>query len=241
MRRRCQSAPSRIVILDFGSQYSRLIARRVREASVYCEIVPFDAGPDVLHLQDVKGIILSGGPNSVYEDGAPLIPSWVFDAGVPVLGICYGMQALAHQLGGAVVAGAEREYGHALLHLNGAIHPLFKGLDTSVPVRMSPRRPNLRNAAGVHLHSILRELAVCRHGQRVDARLRHSVPSGGYAHPARRSDHPQLCAWHLRRVGFLDTSKLRARLDISHSATGWRWQSRLRAVWRKSIPPSRRR
>ena len=67
-----------IVILDFGSQYSRLIARRVREANVYCEIIPFDAGPDVLHLQDVKGIILSGGPNSVYEKGAPLIPSWVF-------------------------------------------------------------------------------------------------------------------------------------------------------------------
>ena len=93
-----------IVILDFGSQYSRLIARRVREANVYCEIIPFDAGSEVLHLQDVKGIILSGGPNSVYDHGAPLIPSWVFDAGVPVLGICYGMQALAHQLGGAVVA-----------------------------------------------------------------------------------------------------------------------------------------
>ena len=126
-----------IVILDFGSQYSRLIARRVREANVYCEIIPFDAGPDVLHLQDVKGIILSGGPNSVYENGAPLIPAWVFDAGVPLLGICYGMQALAHQLGGSVIAGIEREYGHALLRLNGASHALFNGLDTSVPVWMS--------------------------------------------------------------------------------------------------------
>ena len=126
-----------IVILDFGSQYSRLIARRVREADVYCEIVPFDAGPDILHLQDVKGIILSGGPNSVYENGAPLIPAWVFDAGVPLLGICYGMQALAHQLGGSVIAGIEREYGHALLRLNGVAHALFKGLDTSVPVWMS--------------------------------------------------------------------------------------------------------
>ncbi len=126
-----------IAIVDFGSQYSRLIARRVREANVFCEIIPFDAGSDVLHLQDVKGIILSGGPNSVYDDGAPLIPSWVFEAGVPVLGICYGMQALAHQLGGAVEAGIEREYGHALLRLNGAPHPLFNGLDTTVPVWMS--------------------------------------------------------------------------------------------------------
>ena len=153
-----------IVILDFGSQYSRLIARRVREANVYCEIIPFDAGPEVLHLQDVKGIILSGGPNSVYDHGAPLIPSWVFDAGVPVLGICYGMQALAHQLGGAVVAGVEREYGHALLRLNGAAHPLFSrighhrtGLDES-------RRPNLRDAAGLPIPRVFGKLPVRRYG-----------------------------------------------------------------------------
>ena len=126
-----------IVILDFGSQYSRLIARRVRDINVYCEIIPFDAGSDILHLQDVKGIILSGGPNSVYDNNAPLIPSWVFDAGVPVLGICYGMQALAHQLGGSVIAGIEREYGHAILRLNGTAHPLFAGLDNTVQVWMS--------------------------------------------------------------------------------------------------------
>ena len=165
-----------IVILDFGSQYSRLIARRVREANVYCEIIPFDAGPDVLHLQDVKGIILSGGPNSVYEYGAPLIPSWVFDSGVPVLGICYGMQALAHQLGGSVIAGIEREYGHALLHLNGAHHPLFSRLDTSVPRLDEPRRPHQRNAARVPFTRVLGKLALRGNGERNDACLRHSVP-----------------------------------------------------------------
>ncbi len=126
-----------IVILDFGSQYSRLIARRVRESNVYCEIIPFDAPADVLHEQDVKGIILSGGPNSVYDHGAPMAPAWVFDAGVPILGICYGMQLLAHQLGGTVEAGAEREYGHAVLRLNGTGHDLFAGLDTTTPVWMS--------------------------------------------------------------------------------------------------------
>ena len=126
-----------IVILDFGSQYSRLIARRVRESDVYCEIIPFDAPSDVLHEQDVKGIILSGGPNSVYDHGAPMAPAWVFDAGVPILGICYGMQLLAHQLGGTVEAGAEREYGHAVLRLNGTGHDLFAGLDTTTPVWMS--------------------------------------------------------------------------------------------------------
>ena len=126
-----------IVIVDFGSQYSRLIARRVREQNVYSEIVAYDAGPDVLHEQDVIGIILSGGPNSVYDDGAPMAPAWVFDAGVPVLGICYGMQLLAHQLGGRVASGRAREYGHAVMHLNGAQPDLFADLDAEVPVWMS--------------------------------------------------------------------------------------------------------
>ena len=126
-----------IVIVDFGSQYSRLIARRVREANVYSEIVPHDAGPDVLHEQDVLGIILSGGPNSVYDDGAPMALAWVFDAGVPILGICYGMQLLAHQLGGRVAAGQAREFGHAVMHLNGTEHDLFADLDAELPVWMS--------------------------------------------------------------------------------------------------------
>lgn len=126
-----------IVIVDFGSQYSRLIARRVREQNVYSEIVAYDAGPDMLHDQDVIGIILSGGPNSVYDDGAPMAPPWVFDAGVPVLGICYGMQLLAHQLGGRVASGRAREYGHAVMHLNGSQPDLFAELDAEVPVWMS--------------------------------------------------------------------------------------------------------
>ncbi|MGB1748998.1 MAG: glutamine amidotransferase-related protein, partial [Dehalococcoidia bacterium] len=94
-----------IVILDFGSQYSRLIARRVREMNTYCERVQHDATAEILEEQDVIGIILSGGPNSVYEEGAPMAPAWVYEAGVPVLGICYGMQLLAHPLGGKVEPG----------------------------------------------------------------------------------------------------------------------------------------
>ncbi len=126
-----------IVILDFGSQYSRLIARRIRESNVYCEIVPWDAPADILNEQDVKGIVLSGGPNSVYEDGAPLAPAWVFDAGVPILGICYGMQLLAHQLGGKVQPGVQREYGHAVIHKDGQGIELLEGLDGDIPVWMS--------------------------------------------------------------------------------------------------------
>jgi GMP synthase (glutamine-hydrolysing) len=126
-----------IVIIDFGSQYSRLIARRVRESNTYCEVIPHDAGREILDEQDVIGVILSGGPNSVYEDNAPLAPTWVFEAGVPVLGICYGMQLIAHQLGGKVEPGTEREYGHAVVHKDGPDNVLFEGIDTEIPVWMS--------------------------------------------------------------------------------------------------------
>ncbi|MBN4064128.1 glutamine-hydrolyzing GMP synthase [Dehalococcoides mccartyi] len=126
-----------IVIIDFGSQYSRLIARRVRESNTYCEIIQHDASSDILKEQDVIGVILSGGPNSVYEDDAPMAPTWVYEAGVPVLGICYGMQLIAHQLGGKVARGTEREYGHAVVHKDGQDNILFEGLENEVPVWMS--------------------------------------------------------------------------------------------------------
>ena len=126
-----------IIIIDFGAQYSRLIARRVRESNTYCEIIPYDAGSEILNEQDVIGVILSGGPNSVYEDDAPMAPAWVFDAGVPILGICYGMQLIAHQLGGKVESVTQREYGHTVIHKDGQDNVLFEGLDSEIPVWMS--------------------------------------------------------------------------------------------------------
>jgi GMP synthase (glutamine-hydrolysing) len=102
-----------IVVLDFGSQTSQLIARRVRESQVYCELLPWNADPARVVALQPKGYILSGGPNSVYETGAPQVPGYVLDSGLPVLGICYGMQALTHALGGRVVSATEREYGPA--------------------------------------------------------------------------------------------------------------------------------
>ena len=107
-----------VVIVDFGSQYSRLIARRLRELKVYCEIVPPEATWDQVAHVNPRGVILSGGPASVYDEGAPLAPTWVYENSLPVLGICYGMQVLAHQLGGRVAPGLQREYGHAVLHQN---------------------------------------------------------------------------------------------------------------------------
>jgi GMP synthase (glutamine-hydrolysing) len=103
----------RILIVDFGSQYTQLIARRVREAGVYCEIWPYDHCEHVLAAQRPRGIILSGGPESTTAEDSPRAPEAIFSAGVPVLGICYGMQTMAAQLGGHVAAHHEREYGYA--------------------------------------------------------------------------------------------------------------------------------
>ena len=107
--------PNAIAILDFGSQYAQLIARRVREAQVYCEMFPWDTPADRVLALEPAGFILSGGPASVYEDEAPFIPAYVLESGLPVLGICYGMQALTHALGGRVAASTESEYGPAQL------------------------------------------------------------------------------------------------------------------------------
>src|SRR2546422_9807914 len=106
-----------VAILDFGSQYTQLIARRVRESRVYCEIFPHDVTRAELDARGVIGVILSGGPASVYEPGAPGIDPAILDGTLPVLGVCYGMQLMAHVLGGDVVAEGKREYGPATIEI----------------------------------------------------------------------------------------------------------------------------
>ncbi|MFQ5843959.1 MAG: glutamine-hydrolyzing GMP synthase [Planctomycetota bacterium] len=124
----------RICLLDFGAQYAQLIARRVREHHCYCEILPFDAPPD--RLRGARGIILTGGPASVYAPDAPRCAPEVFELGVPVLGICYGMQLMCHRLGGRVVAADRREFGHARLRIEKD-GDLFHELSGTTPVWMS--------------------------------------------------------------------------------------------------------
>ncbi len=114
-----------LAILDFGSQYTQLIARRVREAHVYCELFPWDAPPEEVLALKPRGFIFSGGPASVYAAGAPRLPDYVLAQSVPVLGICYGMQLLAHRLGGRVAPAARREYGPAEVTLTADVPLLF--------------------------------------------------------------------------------------------------------------------
>ncbi|NVN98272.1 MAG: glutamine-hydrolyzing GMP synthase [Geobacteraceae bacterium] len=129
----------KILILDFGSQYTQLIARRVREAHVYCELHPFDMGFEAIRSFNPSGIILSGGPKSVYEDGAPIVAEELFELGVPVLGICYGMQLMSRHFGGKVVPAGKREFGHADLFSCGSPGELFDAffIDGKSPVWMS--------------------------------------------------------------------------------------------------------
>jgi GMP synthase (glutamine-hydrolysing) len=126
-----------LIIIDFGSQYTRLIARRIREANVYCEIIPYTVSwADVENLNP-KGIILSGGPNSVYDDDAPMAPPWIYEKDIPILGICYGLQVLAYQLGGKVVPSNKKEYGDATIESYYQDNKILDGVEFPMHVWMS--------------------------------------------------------------------------------------------------------
>src|SRR3954465_14473161 len=125
--RMATSAHDKVLIVDFGSQVTQLIARRVREEGVYSEIVPYQRAAEAFAAMQPKAVILSGGPASVLDPGAPPPPPSIYEAGVPVLGICYGEQAMAHQLGGRVEGGHHREFGRAEVTVTEDT-PLFEGV-----------------------------------------------------------------------------------------------------------------
>ncbi|MDQ2702220.1 MAG: glutamine-hydrolyzing GMP synthase [Pseudomonadota bacterium] len=139
----------RILVLDFGAQYTQLIARRIRELGVYCEIWAWDHDPEEIAAFGAKGIILSGGPESTTLPGAPRAPQQVFDSGLPLLGICYGLQTMALQLGGATEAADQREFGHATVELV-APDALFEGLKDHPG---SPPRLDVWMSHGDHVSS----------------------------------------------------------------------------------------
>src|SRR3982074_2279390 len=130
------SARATVAILDFGSQYTQLIARRVRESRVYCEIFPHDVTAEELARRNVVGVILSGGPASAYDKAAPLVDPKILDGRVPVLGICYGMHLMAHVLGGEVAPEGKREFGPATLDIAES-GGLFEGLSDHERASMS--------------------------------------------------------------------------------------------------------
>ena len=124
-----------IIVVDFGGQYNQLIARRVRENHVYCEVYPYDKAVAKIKELNPMGVIFTGGPNSVYEEKSPRIEAEVFELGIPVLGLCYGMQLMAHTLGGEVKSADAREFGKTPVTVNTE-SPLFKGLSENETVWM---------------------------------------------------------------------------------------------------------
>ena len=176
----------KVAVVDYGSQFTQLIARRIREAGVYSEIFP----PTVplARLVGHQAIILSGGPASVYDEGAPLPPTALFEAGVPVLGICYGMQAMALLLGGTVEPSPHREYGRAEVALEGK-DLLFDGVTPDaaggrVTVWMSHGDTVRAAPPGIPSAGDDREHAGRRDGRRGATAVRGAVPPRGRAHPA---------------------------------------------------------
>jgi len=157
-----------IVVLDFGGQYNQLIARRIRDLGVYSELLPYNTSADKLRALNPKGIVFSGGPASVYEEGAPKADPGVYELGVPILGICYGMQLMTHQLGGKVEPAAKREYGKADVDFRGECD-LASGLQARQTVWMSH---------GDHVTEMPA-------GFRVDASSEHA-PVAAMSDPARR-------------------------------------------------------
>ena len=125
-----------LIILDFGGQYNQLVARRVRECNVYCELLHYDTDIEKIKSLNPIGIILSGGPDNVFEDNAPMPDKRIFSLGVPVLGICYGEQLIAHILGGKVIIADKSEYGNASLTVDNS-HKLFEGVKKTFNCWMS--------------------------------------------------------------------------------------------------------
>ncbi|MDB5055174.1 MAG: synthase [Bacilli bacterium] len=157
-----------IVVLDFGGQYNQLIARRIRDLGVYSELLPFNISAEKLHALQPKGIVFSGGPSSVYEDKAPHVDPAIYELGIPILGICYGMQLMAHQLNGRVERANKREYGKAEVDFNDD-NLLVHGLDRRQTVWMS--------------HGDM--VAELPEGFVADARTEHA-PMAGMSHPEKK-------------------------------------------------------
>ena len=165
-----------IVILDFGSQYTQLIARRIREQNVFSVVLPCTVPLAEIEALKPMGLVLSGGPSSVYDADAPAADPKLLQLGVPILGICYGLQFIVHHLGGKVRSASKREYGHAEVSIEDSATPLFAGSAADTRGVDEPRRRSSGIAGGISPHGRYVECAG-RHCQRGAPHLGRAVSS----------------------------------------------------------------
>ena len=236
-----------IVVLDFGSQFTQLIARRLRELSIYSEILPFDTSPAEIARRRPVGIILSGGPKSVSEPGAPRCERAVLESGVPVLGICYGMQLMTDLMGGEVAPAPHREFGLATIRIEPGA-PLF-ALGPRRAARLGqPRRFRRGGAAGLRRHRDERQRAGGGDGRPGAGTLRAPVPPRGRAHRSRARHPPEFRLRRLRLHRRLDDGVVCRGSDRADPRAGRRRARGVRAERRRGFdgrraahPPRHRR
>ena len=176
-----------IIVLDFGGQYNQLIARRVRECNVYCEVHPYTLGLDKIREMNPKGIIFTGGPNSVYKEDSPHCAREIFELGIPILGICYGSQLMAYMLGGSVATAPVSEYGKTEVDAE-ADSRILDSVSPKTICWMSHTDYIAKAPEGFQGNCSHTGLPGGRHGMRGARPLCGSVPSGGYAYKRRHED-----------------------------------------------------
>nr|BFE76553.1 hypothetical protein GCM10020092_098540 [Actinoplanes digitatis] len=232
---RVMSTPRPVLVVDFGAQYAQLIARRVREARVYSEIVPHSMPVAEMLARNPAAIILSGGPSSVYEPGAPSLDPALFDNDVPVFGICYGFQAMAQALGGTVAHSGAREYGRTVLTPLAEPGTLLRELPADLPVWMSHGDAVTEAPAGYAVTASSAERAGGRVREPGDPPGGRAVPPRGGAHPAGAGDAPALPLRHRRHRADLDVLQHHRRPGRRDPRAGRRQAGHLRPVRRRRL------
>ena len=186
----------KVIVIDFGGQYNQLVARRVRECNVYCEIYSYRTDIETIKAMNPKGIILTGGPNSCYEADSPTYSKELFELGIPVLGLCYGAQLMMHVLGGKVEKAPVREYGKTEVMVDKN-SPLFQNVEEKTICWMSHFDYISKTAPGFEIVAHTADCPVAAAENREKKSLCHPVPSGGTPYQRGNQDAPQLRAWCL--------------------------------------------